>query len=461
MDLPFADLGVDGPTDIVDGGVAIDAYETGLGVNLDFADVATVREVGRCRFGRADRIQADAERARHTGRSEERLGGRSEKHRTVGRTGDRQRPVVEFDVGRRRLHQVSCHLLGLVNDRVACLAQGATGQQRATSRVRAAAVGDGIGVALDVTDRLERDAEPLGDQLGERGGVTLAMRVRAGEDRRRTARVEADLHPVVEDAGELDEEHHRSSSHQTAGGRRGATRLVAAPIAIGLAAVEQADEVSAVVDEPGRGRVWQLRFGDQVAPANLGGVDAELDGGDIEQALDQERGFRATGAAVHRRRAGVREHRLGDAVERGHVVDARHETHRQHRRLSTSGDHVGTDAVTRTHAKPEDLAVAIQCELAMHGLIAAVVVAGERFGTGRHPLHRSTDATRGPQHERVFRIRVGLHAEPTADVGRDDAELRLGLMEDGTGDHLASAVGVLATRVQRVEVARRVVGTER
>src|SRR6185436_33087 len=51
---------------------------------------------------------------------------------------------------------------------------------------------------------IELRAEPLRHELREGGGMALAVRVGAGHDRHHARRIKAQLHPVVEDAGELD-----------------------------------------------------------------------------------------------------------------------------------------------------------------------------------------------------------------------------------------------------------------
>jgi len=58
---------------------------------------------------------------------------------------------------------------------------------------------------LDQPDRLERHAEPVGDELREHRLVALAVREGAGDNGHRAGRVEPDLHPLVADRGELDE----------------------------------------------------------------------------------------------------------------------------------------------------------------------------------------------------------------------------------------------------------------
>ena len=98
----------------------------------------------------------------------------------------------------------------------------------AARRERAAADRDLFGVALDVADRIERDAEPFRDELREGGGMALTVRMRAGDDRDHAARIEAQLHPLVEHAAELDIGRHRAAA-QFAGFRAGSLRRASKP----------------------------------------------------------------------------------------------------------------------------------------------------------------------------------------------------------------------------------------
>src|SRR5438045_3518789 len=70
--------------------------------------------------------------------------------------------------------------------------------------VGAAAERDRVGVTLHEAYVLERNAQPVGDELRVGRGVSLPVRMRPGDDRHHAARVEAQLHALVEDAGILE-----------------------------------------------------------------------------------------------------------------------------------------------------------------------------------------------------------------------------------------------------------------
>ena len=94
-------------------------------------------------------------------------------------------------------------------------------------------------------------------------------------------------------------------------------------------------------------------------------------------------------------------------------------------------------------------------------LVAAVIIAGKGVGARRHPFHRAAAAARGPQHQRVFRIGVGLHAKAAADVRRDDAEFRFRQTKHVTGELGAHRVRRLRAGVERVAVFGAIVIADR
>jgi hypothetical protein len=93
-----------------------------------------------------------------------------------------------------------CKRLRLLDDAVGRSPERRTAEHRAARGVRAAAERHRVGVALDKADVLERNAEPVGHELRVGGGVPLAVAVRAGHDRHHAARIEAQLHALIEHA---------------------------------------------------------------------------------------------------------------------------------------------------------------------------------------------------------------------------------------------------------------------
>src|SRR5262249_61926541 len=110
------------------------------------------------------------------------------------------------------IHQAAGELLAFAHDATAphleCIAAD-HGAARAVSAAPDRHLG---GVALHVANVFERNAEPFMHELGEHGGVSLAVRMRSAEDGQRSAGIEAQLHAFVEDAAELDVVAHRAAA---------------------------------------------------------------------------------------------------------------------------------------------------------------------------------------------------------------------------------------------------------
>ena len=104
--------------------------------------------------------------------------------------------------------------------------------QRAARGIGAAPDRHLAGIALDEADGLERHAEPFVHQLGIDRRVSLAVRMRAGDDGDRAARIEAQIHALVEDAALLDVVGHGAAAQLAAPSRDFVlARLEALPVA--------------------------------------------------------------------------------------------------------------------------------------------------------------------------------------------------------------------------------------
>ena len=117
--------------------------------------------------------------------------------------------------------------------------------------------------------------------------------------------------------------------------------------------------------------VGHLVGADQVAPAQLDRVEAQLARGDVHEALGDEHGLRAAGAAVGRARHLVRDHDAAAAAERGQAIEpdevrGRHVGH--HRAAGQVGAGVDQEVV----GEREDAAVAVEGERGGVHLVARV-----------------------------------------------------------------------------------------
>ena len=151
--------------------------------------------------------------------------------------------------------------------------------------------------------------------------------------------------------------------------RRAAARRKALPVGELEHRIHVAAEISAVVGEPGRGAIGQLRAADQVAPADGDAVDAEAPRRDVDQPLDRERRLRPPGAAERRGRHRVGE-RAADAsprraacrrpsARRAIGVRQRHIGHRMRADIAGDGEAIGEDAAVGGEREAP-----VECEIA-------------------------------------------------------------------------------------------------
>ena len=286
--------------------------------------------------------------------------------------------------------------------------------------VGAEAVRRVVGVAVDHLDVLRRDPELVRDDLGERRLVPLALGLHGQPQLRLARRVDAQVAPVghaeAEDVHVLAgtgadalREERDADPHQLP--PIPLLRLLPAQLVVAgdpHRLAQRPRVVAGVVLPTRRRHVRELLGSQQVAQAQLGGVDAELVGQAVDDALDEVHGLGDAERAGVGDAAGrlVRVHAGDLAVGRAVVVRAGEDVEepgRVLRRLGRGverpviGDDVDLDA--------DDLAVTGRRDLAVH-----VVVPGE---PGRHqvrtavlhPLDRPLGDDRADDGEHVARGR--------------------------------------------------------
>ena len=161
---------------------------------------------------------------------------------------------------------------------------------------------------------------------------------------------------------------------------------------------------------------------DQVAAADLRGIDPEPAGQHVERPLDQVGGLRAAGAAVGLVRRGVRE-RAGRVGVRGGDVVGPHDHRPGERRGGGPGPaEVGARVVEDVHVAVAHPPVALGRDVQGHEQVAAVGGGLEVLGAGREPAHRPAELQRQPGDQHLLGVEVRLGAEPAADLGGDGPE---------------------------------------
>src|SRR2546428_2511185 len=160
---------------------------------------------------------------------------------------------------------------------------------------RADAIRDARGVARNDGDLLERHREPVGDDLGQRGLVRLALARRAGEHEHPTDRVDANPDAFVRPEARVLDEERQAQADRTAFGPRplalhreavGAHGFGDAPQAFGI--VPAVVAARAVVAGNQADVVRELVGLDQVARADRQPVEPEALGREIEYPLHHE-----------------------------------------------------------------------------------------------------------------------------------------------------------------------------
>jgi hypothetical protein len=191
---------------------------------------------------------------------------------------------------------------------------------------------DEIGVAILVADEIGIDAELVRQHLLEDRAVALAVIHAAGDERDRARWVEAHLGEfIIAPAGRGDRGGDAEAEDLAAllGGLAplGDARVIGELQRV----VEILGEVARIIDLLHRGRVRHRARGDGVAAAQLGGGNAELMRGLVDDRLGDIDRLGPAAAAIGRDRHGVGQHRLHLRVDRreGIGVDEAAERHRQ------------------------------------------------------------------------------------------------------------------------------------
>ncbi len=330
--LALDDHGIDDVAEVVAGAEVHDRRRAGIGIDLDLADVRARRigEVGgiverglvEAGFELVERIVV-----RHVGGE-----GDLRERNVLVRALDYELAVLELHVRIAHLHQVRGDLASLGDDLVERL-----DDRRAADRDRARAVGahaegDAPRVTVHDVDVVHADAEALRNHLREGRLVTLAVAVRAGEDRDLPGGMHAHL-ARFEQPGARAERSRDVGRREPAGldiGGEPQPALLAALRRLFLAlgktgdvrhlhrALEAGVVVAGVVGERDRRGVRERV--DEVPAPDLVLRDLHLVRRRRHQAFDDVGRLGPARAAIGIHRRGVGEHRSHLAVDRGRRV---------------------------------------------------------------------------------------------------------------------------------------------
>ena len=360
------------------------------------------------------------------------------RHRLVG-ARDREASARVLEVVLGHLELVGDDPLRLRDHLLGGVVEGDSADGETAAPVRVQPELHHRGVAVDHLDLLDRDPEPVGDDLRERRHVALPVRRGADQDLDGPGREAADRGgvPAAGAVADRAEDPRRSeAAHLDVGRQTDADLLrVAASAPLGLVAtepvvvdelerlVERGVEVAGVDLEPGRDRLGKL--GDEVLAPKLDGIHVQLERERVHRPLDRIRRLRAARAAIGVCRGRVREDADALEVVRLHVVAPRVEPGAEERHPGRDELHVGAHRGGQPDADGGDLPVLGRRELDLLQDVAPVD--GRHVGLGAllRPLDRKPEPPCEHEAQGLLRVDVELRAEPTADVGGDDPELGL------------------------------------
>ncbi len=255
---------------------------------------------------------------------------------------------------------------------------------------------------------IERHAQPIRDDLRDRRRVPLPL---GGKARRAPhAAVGIDAH-----AGRLDARHvvhpastedfgahagvlrvtREADSHEPAAcARRGLPAAQAVVVGGGERLLERLGKIAAVVTHPARRDVRVGLARDQVATADLGGIEPDACGQQIQQPLHHERAHRHAHAPIGAERRLVRGQRDGlERVRRRQIGAGQDGGGAQ--RLENAGDRIDMIcAGVGHHARPECLHATARVggEVHLHALLARLRGRHEVLAPCLDPLHGAAEA---------------------------------------------------------------------
>ena len=260
-------------------------------------------------------------------------------------------------------------------------------------------VGHLAGVAGGDLDVLEPHPEGVGDDLGERRLVALALRGEAGRDLDLAGGLDVDVGALVgTDAGALDVAREADADLAALGGHLGAEVLELVPADELLELVQRGRVVARVVGqlaavlEDQAVLVGELVGLDEVGRPHLGAVLAEVGRDRVHRALHDEAALRPSGAAVGGDDDGVGVERLEDHAVVGRLVGAE-QLGRGDDRDDEAVRRVGAVVVPELDVEPEQPTVVVEADLDVVLLGALVGRGDEVLAPVLGELHRAARAS--------------------------------------------------------------------
>ncbi len=432
-DLPLDQHRVDRHADIVRREVTLDLDATGFAIDVDHRRVGAVGkrlvQVFEHAVGGQPGLAPLRYRRRRRRRRRQRQRLRRLRHL---RERDRGavRPVLAHDAGVHDIERIGVgfHEVGSRDfERLRAHFQrgdvgGRAGHHRHPRRMRAEAVIDAVGAAVDHAHVPVIHPERGGADLRDRRFDALSQRSAAGDHLDGLGAVHRDPHAINRAEAALLQEKSDSGADRLA--RRPAALeflLQLVPAEAGEHLVEQSRVVAGIEYDGGaadidRPLVRHRGRRDQVAAARLDRLDAELRGDRVQHPFLHESGFITPGGAV-----GGGRRLVGQAVMPGNAVGGYVVRPGQHARGAIGharavGPHVSALVVEEFVVEPEDASFGIDRHANFVPLLAGMVAGHQVLAAVLDPFHRPSQLERRGADEHVLRVDLAAHAEAAADV---------------------------------------------
>ena len=203
--------------------------------------------------------------------------------------------------------------------------------------------------------------------------------------------------------------------------RRAQARLHRLPVGGGEQLVHQLRVIAGVVDDVGAERaeaeaVGHRAFVDQIAAADLDGVDADLGGDGVDQPLAHECCLIAAGRAISAARRLVGQPDMAARAVGRHAIGPGQHGGGQVRHGCRVRAHIGAVVVEEFVVDAEDAAVFVDRRLDFMALLARVIGGDQVFTTILYPFDWLVKFQRGRADQHVFRIHLAADAEAAADM---------------------------------------------
>src|SRR5208282_4591414 len=178
-------------------------------------------------------------------------------------------------------------------------------------------------------------------------------------------------------------------------------------------------------------------------------IEVQFAGRGLDRALDQIDRLRSAGAAIGRRRAGVRQYRIDAEIGGRNVIDADHRADHAEggEQLAIRRD-IGADIRDHVQPQPQNFRALVKGELDLADIVSPVLVGEDDLGALAAPFNGTAELLCRPQGQAVLDILPAFGAEAAADVVADHPDFALRYLEHHVGQHVADAVRVVDVGVK-------------